>query len=63
MSEIRAVTIQKISVEHGILRKYTVEYSTGIVRTYGIPPETVEEFIKDNSRDFQKVKYKFTADS
>lgn len=59
MSEIRAVTIQKITLENGMLRKYTVEYSSGVVRTYGIPPETVEKFIKENRKEFFKVKYTF----
>lgn len=61
MPEIRAVTIQKITLENGMLRKYTVEYSSGVVRTYGIPPENVKKFIKENSREISKVKYKFTA--
>ena len=61
MSDIRAVTIQKITLENGMLRKYTVEYSSGVVRTYGIPPENVEKFIKENSREISKVKYKFSA--
>lgn len=59
MSEIRAVTIQKITLENGMLRKYTVEYSSGVVRTYGIPPENVEKFIKENRKEFSKVKYTF----
>lgn len=61
MSEIRAVTIQKITLECGVLRKYIVEYNSGAVRTYGIPPENVEKFIKENSREISKVKYNFTA--
>ena len=61
MSDIRAVTIQKITLENGMLRKYTVEYSSGVVRTYGIPPENVKKFIKENSREFTKVKFKFSA--
>ncbi|WP_295095657.1 hypothetical protein [Ruminococcus sp.] len=61
MSEIRSVTIQKITLECGVLRKYIVEYNSGVVRTYGIPPENVEKFIKENFREISKVKYKFTA--
>lgn len=61
MSDIKSVTIQKINLGGAILRKYTVEYSSGVVRTYGIPPENVEKFIKENSREISKVKYKFTA--
>lgn len=61
MPEIRAVTIQKITLEHGFLRKYIVEYGSGIVRTYGIPPANVEKFIKNNVREISKVKFKFTA--
>lgn len=59
MSEIKAVTIQKITLENGMLRKYTVEYSSGVVRTYGIPPENVKKFIDENRREFSKVKYTF----
>lgn len=61
MSEIRAVTIQKINLGGAILRKYQVEYYSGVNRIYGVPPENVEKFIKENSREISKVKYKFTA--
>ena len=59
MSDIKAVTIQKINLGAAILRRYSVEYFSGVSRTYGIPPETVEEFIKENRREFSKVKYTF----
>lgn len=63
MSEIRAVTIQKINLGSAILRKYIVEYCTGATRIYGVPPETVEKFIKENREEFQKVKYTFKDES
>ena len=59
MSDIKAVTIQKINLGVAILRRYSVEYFSGVSRTYGIPPETVEKFIKENRREFSKVKYTF----
>lgn len=59
MSEIKSVTIQKINLGGAILRKYEVEYFSGVNRIYGVPPETVEKFIKENRREFSKVKYKF----
>ena len=59
MSDIKAVTIQKINLGGVILRKYEVEYNSGVNRIYGIPPETVEKFIKENRREFSKVKYEF----
>ena len=59
MSDIKAVTIQKINLGGAILRKYQVEYYSGVNRIYGVPPETVEKFIKENYREFSKVKYKF----
>lgn len=59
MSDIRTVTIHIIALENIKLRRYTVEYSTGMTETYGIPPEKVEKFIRENSREFTKVKFKF----
>lgn len=59
MSDIKAVTIQKINLGGAILRRYFVEYFSGASRTYGVPPETVEMFIKENRREFSKVKYTF----
>lgn len=59
MGDIRTVTIQKINTGNAILRKYKVDYYTGVCRLYGIPPETVEKFIEENSREFQKVRYCF----
>lgn len=59
MSDIKEVTIHKINLGGAILRKYEVEYFSGVNRIYGILPETVEKFIKENRREFSKVKYKF----
>ena len=61
MSDIKAVTIQKINLGVAILRRYVVEYFSGASRTYGVPPENVKKFIKENSREFTKVKFKFSA--
>ena len=59
MSEIKSVTIQKINLGGAILQRYSVEYFSGVNRIYGVPPETVEKFIKENRREFSRVKYKF----
>ena len=59
MSDIKSVTIQKINLGGAILRKYQVEYYSGVNRIYGVPPETVDKFIKENRREFSKVKYTF----
>lgn len=59
MSDIKVVTIQKINLGGVILRKYSVQYFSGISRTFGIPPKTVEKFIRENRREFSKVKYEF----
>ena len=59
MSDIKAVTIQKINLGIAQLRKYQVEYYSGVCRTYGVPPGNVEKFIKENYREFSKVKYTF----
>ena len=63
MSDIKAVTIQKINLGGAILRKYQVEYYSGVNRIYGVPPETVDKFIKENYREFSKVKYTFKDES
>ena len=63
MSEIKSVTIQKIILGGAILRKYEVEYNSGVSRIYGVPPETVEKFIKENRMEFSKVKYTFKDES
>lgn len=55
------VTIEKINLGIAYQRKYHVKYSTGTERTYGIPPETVLKFIKENRREMTKVSYIFTA--
>lgn len=59
MSDIKAVTIQKINLGGAILRKYSVEYFSGVNRTYCVPPENVKKFIDENRREFSKVKYTF----
>ena len=59
MSDIRSVTIQKMNTGKAILRKYQVQYCKGVTRVYSIPPDTVEKFIKENRREYQKVKYSF----
>ena len=55
------VTIEKINLGAAQLRKYHVKYSSGVDRTYGIPPETVKKFIKEHRREFEKVKYTFSV--
>ena len=59
MSDIKTVTIHKINLGTSILRTYFVEYFSGLTRNYGIPPATVEKFIKENKTEFSKVKYAF----
>ena len=56
---IKSVTIQMINTGKAMLRRYEVQYYSGTNRLYGIPPDTVLKFIKENRRGFQKVKYKF----
>lgn len=63
MSQIRNVTIHKINLGNVILRRYQVEYCTGVTRVYGAPPDTVVKFIRENRREFQKVKYMFKDES
>ncbi len=59
MSDIRTVTIEKINLGTSYLRRYHVQYCSGVCRSYGIPPETVDKFIGENQREFSKVKYTF----
>ena len=59
MSEIKSVTIEMINLGNAIMRKYSVEYFTGAVRTFGVPPSTVEKFINENRRELSMVKYMF----
>ena len=60
---IKSVTIQMINTGKAILRRYDVQYYSGINRTYGIPPNNVEKFIRENKREFSKVKYNFHDES
>lgn len=59
MADIKSVTIHKINLGTAILRKYQVEYYSGIIRTFDTPPSNIEKFIRENRREMQKVKYKF----
>ena len=57
---ILKVTIEKINLGIVQQRKYHVRYSSGTERTYGVPPDTVTKFIKENRREMTKVSYIFT---
>ena len=57
------VTIEKINLGITQQRKYHVKYSTGTERTYGVPPDTVTKFIKENRREMTKVSFIFTDKS
>ena len=57
---ILKVTIEKINLGIVQQRKYHVRYSSGTERTYGVPPDTVMKFIKENRREMTKVSYIFT---
>ena len=63
MSDIKSVTIEMINLGNAIMRKYSVEYFTGTIRTFDIPPNTVDKFIKENRRELALVKYKFKDQS
>ena len=63
MSDIKSVTIEVINLGNAILRKYSVEYFSGNSRTFGVPPNTVEKFIKESRREFSMVKYTFKDES
>lgn len=60
---ILKVTIEKINLGIVQQRKYHVRYSSGTERTYGVPPDTVTKFIKENQREMTKVSYIFTDKS
>lgn len=60
---ILKVTIEKINLGIVQQRKYHVRYSSGTERTYGVPPDTVTKFIKENRREMTKVSYIFTDKS
>ena len=59
MPDIKSVTIIKINTGIAMLSKYKVDYTSGVSRTYGIPPNNIEKFIRENQREFSKVKYTF----
>ena len=54
------VTIEKINLGTSYLRRYHVQYCSGVCRSYGIPPETVDKFVEEHRREFALVKYTFT---
>lgn len=60
---IQSVTIQMINTGKAILRRYDVRYYSGTNRLYGIPPDTVLKFIKENKIEYQKVRYTFKDES
>ena len=60
---IQSVTIQMINTGKAILRRYDVRYYSGTSRLYGIPPDTVLKFIKENKIEYQKVRYTFKDES
>lgn len=67
IGSIRKVTVEKIYLgrdkeNYGSIckRVYHVIYSTGVKRTYNIPPDTVTKFIKENCHEMSKVAYNFT---
>ena len=60
---ILKVTIEKINLGIVQQRKYHVRYSSGTERTYGVPPDTVTKFIKENRREMTKVSFIFTDKS
>ena len=59
MPGIKRVTIIKINLGSSLLRKYQVEYYSGIIRVYGIPPDTVKKYVRENVREYQKIKFTF----
>lgn len=63
MSDIKTVTIEMINLGNAILRKYSVEYFSGVSCTFGVPPNTVEKFIQENRRELSMVKYTFKDQS
>ena len=63
MPDIKSVTIEVINLGNAILRKYAVEYFSGVCRTSDIPPNTVEKFIKESRKEYSMVKYTFKDES
>ena len=60
---ILKVTIEKINLGAAYLRRYHVVYSSGVVRCYNVPPDTVLKFIKENKCEMSKVAFIFTDGS
>ena len=56
---ILKVTVEKINLGIVMQRRYHVIYFSGVERCYGIPPDTVLKFIKENKREMSKVSYTF----
>ena len=63
MPDIKSVTIQMINTGTAKLRRYDVQYYSGTNRLYGIPPDTVLKFIKENQREYHKIRYVFKDES
>lgn len=58
---ILKVIVEKINLGNNVCqKKYHVRYFSGVERCYGVPPETVLKFIKENKREMSKVAYIFT---
>lgn len=53
------VTVEKIYTGMAFRRRYYVQYSTGTLIVYDIPPDNVKKFIKQNYRDLTRVGFKF----
>lgn len=60
---IKSVTIQMINTGKAMLRRYDVQYYSGVNRIYGIPPDTVLKFIKENQREYHLIRYVFKDES
>lgn len=60
---IKSVTIQMINTGKAMLRRYDVQYYSGVNRIYGIPPDTVTKFIEENSREYHLIRYVFKDES
>lgn len=67
---IQKVTVEKIYLgidraNYGSIckRVYHVRYSSGVNRTYNVPPNTVVRFIEENKIDYHLVSYNFKDES
>lgn len=61
--KIKSVTIQMINTGKAMLRRYDVLYYSGTSRLYGVPPDTVTKFIKENQREYHLIRYVFKDES